>query len=289
MLITLISVAFAACPTYQLCQSRFNQAKTGCAHRYGGYGTQHGRCVDWAVRSLDTCIATADRCQPARPYSYHGLQDDEEEDDQDNQQEWNEENQAQQNQWQGQSQWNQHHQGQQQNQWQAQPQWNQQARSAQVSLRPDVTNPNGTNVKGVATFEQNNPRAETKVTLTISGLPPNTQHGWHIHQLGTIFPNCTAAGLHFNPENVNHGDRLAQVRHVGDLGNFKTNDKGEAHVEFNDRLVSLFGDRSVLGRTLVIHNNQDDLGLNPNSPDSKTVGTSGSRLSCGVIGVASGF
>ncbi|KAI8907804.1 superoxide dismutase [Gorgonomyces haynaldii] len=158
-------------------------------------------------------------------------------------------------------------------------------RKAQVKLVADQTNPNSTNVNGVVYLEQPTPRSQTKIKLVVSGLLPRTTHGWHFHEFGIIFPNCTSAGLHFNPFNVTHGDRLAKVRHVGDLGNFESDADGKAELEFEDRLVSLWGRRSVIGRTLVIHQNKDDLGLTDN-PQSKTVGNSGSRLSCGVVGLA---
>ncbi|KAI8903190.1 superoxide dismutase [Gorgonomyces haynaldii] len=152
---------------------------------------------------------------------------------------------------------------------------------AKADLLPDLVNPNGTLVKGSFVIEQAQ-EEEAELTLKIAGLPANTKHGWHIHALPISDQNCTSAGAHYNPLNVTHGDRLAAVRHVGDLGNFVTNEKGEAEIELTDKIVSLFGEFAVYNKTLVIHNNEDDLGLT-NATTSKTVGNSGSRLSCGVI------
>lgn len=48
-------------------------------------------------------------------------------------------------------------------------------------------------------------------------------HGFHIHTLGLINDNCIAAESHFNPENKTHGSPADKNRHVGDLGNIKSN------------------------------------------------------------------
>ncbi|KAI8907352.1 putative Cu, Zn, superoxide dismutase [Gorgonomyces haynaldii] len=122
------------------------------------------------------------------------------------------------------------------------------------------------------------------VRLEIAGLSPLSVHGWHIHQLGEIFPDCGAAGGHFNPFNNTHGDRLATTRHVGDLGNFISDEQGTAVIEFTDPLVSLFGpdETTVLGRTVVVHALRDDLGLT-DTPNSLVNGNSGARLVCGIL------
>jgi Cu-Zn family superoxide dismutase len=104
----------------------------------------------------------------------------------------------------------------------------------------------------------------------------------HFHTGKTITPNCTAAGLHFNPYNVNHGAPDATERHVGDMGNFKSDKDGQVRTQFRDKLVSLYGKNNVFGRALVIHQLRDDLGLTDH-PNSKTSGNSGSRISCGIV------
>ena len=44
------------------------------------------------------------------------------------------------------------------------------------------------------------------------------------------------------------------------------------------------GDANILGRAIVIHAGEDDLGLGAET-DSKTTGHAGARLACCVIGV----
>jgi superoxide dismutase, Cu-Zn family len=48
--------------------------------------------------------------------------------------------------------------------------------------------------------------------------------------------------------------------------------------------MSLYGFHSVIGRSLVVHTDRDDLGLTDH-PLSKTTGNSGGRLACGIIAI----
>ena len=49
-------------------------------------------------------------------------------------------------------------------------------------------------------------------------------------------------------------------RHVGDLGNVQTDANGVATVNIKDKVISLHGEHSILGRCLVVHEKPDDLG-----------------------------
>jgi Cu-Zn family superoxide dismutase len=71
---------------------------------------------------------------------------------------------------------------------------------------------------------------------------------------------------------------------VGDLGNIKAGDDGVAKVEFLDPVVDLTGGpRGIVGRSLVVHEGQDDFGRGRDEESVKT-GNSGARMCCGVIG-----
>lgn len=126
---------------------------------------------------------------------------------------------------------------------------------------------------------------KTKIYGKVSGLKLNAQHAIHIHEAGDLTDGCKSACAHYNPFNKKHGGFNDTERHVGDLGNLITNDKGESYFEIIDELVKLRGDYSVIGRSIIIHEDPDDLGKGGHS-DSHITGHAGARIVCGVIGYA---
>jgi Cu-Zn family superoxide dismutase len=88
-----------------------------------------------------------------------------------------------------------------------------------------------------------------------------------------------------NPHNKTHGAPSDSERHVGDLGNFKTDAQGNAEGSVSDKFIKLIGPESVLGRTVVVHAGTDDLGKGENE-ESKKTGNAGARPACGVIGIS---
>ena len=84
-------------------------------------------------------------------------------------------------------------------------------------------------------------------------------HGIHIHEIGDISNNCAASG------------------HIhGALGNIEADSSGNANIdiEVHDSKTSLFGANTVIGRTVVIHEGGETVGL---------------RLACGIITDSTGF
>jgi Cu-Zn family superoxide dismutase len=141
------------------------------------------------------------------------------------------------------------------------------------------------NIKGLVKLEDNG--SITKIMINFSGLTPG-KHGFHIHEFGNLTNACHTAGAHYNPHKKTHGGPEDEERHVGDLGNLVANENGIVDTVMEDKLVKLTGEFSVIGRSFVIHESEDDLGKGGFS-DSLTTGHAGGRLACGVIGITQNF
>jgi len=130
-------------------------------------------------------------------------------------------------------------------------------------------------------------RVLTRVEYYFEGLPPNSAHGLHIHEWGDIRNGCVSTGGHFNPFGATHGapDSGRNNRHVGDMGNIRTDRNGVAAGAYLDPLIKLTGKNTVIGRCVVLHEDEDDLGLGT-GPESLRTGNSGARICCGIIGIA---
>ncbi len=134
----------------------------------------------------------------------------------------------------------------------------------------------GNTVTGTIIFTKTD--GGVKVVADLQGLSKG-KHGIHIHECG----DCTAAdgtsaGGHFNPMSKSHGAPTDAVRHAGDMGNIEADESGKAHLEYTDNTISLEGESSIIGRSVIIHKNEDDLKTQP-------TGNAGPRVACGVIGI----
>lgn len=138
-------------------------------------------------------------------------------------------------------------------------------------------------VTGVINFTQEGPGAPVKLSGKITGLAEG-QHGFHVHEFGDNSNGCVSAGPHFNPSGKTHGAPQDEERHAGDLGNV-TATAETCDVNITDCKITLTGPESIIGRTMVIHADVDDLGKGGHEL-SKTTGNAGARLACGVIGIA---
>ncbi|KAI9205382.1 CuZnSOD [Polychytrium aggregatum] len=139
-------------------------------------------------------------------------------------------------------------------------------------------------VTGTITFVQEAENTPTSVEVALSGLTPG-KHGFHVHQFGDNTNGCISAGGHFNPHGHTHGAPEDAVRHAGDLGNVIAGPDGTVKTVLTDSQVQLLGPLSVIGRTVVVHADEDDLGKTLHEL-SKTTGNAGGRLACGVIGIS---
>lgn len=134
----------------------------------------------------------------------------------------------------------------------------------------------GNEVKGIVTFEKTD--SGVVVNVNIEGLTPG-KHGFHIHEFGDCSAaNGTSAGGHFNPDGHEHGSPMGDSRHVGDLGNITADEQGVAKLTHLDKHLKFSGKNSIIGRSIIVHADEDDL-------KSQPTGNAGARVACGVIGV----
>jgi Cu-Zn family superoxide dismutase len=150
-------------------------------------------------------------------------------------------------------------------------------KSAIAVLQPTDGNPN---VKGVIMFEDMGDHLH--VWGEVSGLAPNSTHGFHIHEFGDASArDGMSSGGHYNPEGAAHqhaniGEPMA---HAGDLGNITADAGGIAKIDLRAKSISVAKMKNpVIGRAVVVHANPDDL-------KSQPAGNAGPRIAVGVIGV----
>ena len=141
-----------------------------------------------------------------------------------------------------------------------------------------VLNPTkGSSVSGTVIFTQTT--QGIKVLAELDGLTVG-EHGFHIHEFGDCSAaDGTSAGGHFNPEGHQHAGLGSEMNHIGDLGNLVADENGHAHLEFTTSQIQLNGTNSIIGRSIIVHAQADDL-------KSQPTGNAGARVACGTIGIA---
>lgn len=103
-------------------------------------------------------------------------------------------------------------------------------------------------IKGYVKFSEDLTNNRIKIDVNIIGLMPNSLHGFHVHEAGDLTDKCTSMCSHFNPYGNTHGCPGMSKRHVGDLGNVKTNNKGDAKYTFYDNVIKLRGTKcNIIG------------------------------------------
>lgn len=132
---------------------------------------------------------------------------------------------------------------------------------------------------GQVLFRQVFPNGTAEVKINLRGFPDtdNQVRAIHIHQYGDLSQGCVTAGPHYNPQEVPHPN------HPGDMGNFMPK-QGLIRRFLKLPEVKLFGGQSVLGRAVVVHEKEDDLGTGADE-ESKRSGNAGRRIAGCVIGI----
>lgn len=146
------------------------------------------------------------------------------------------------------------------------------ATKAAAPLQPK----SGTNTAGRVTFDQQ--AGGVMVVVSVTGLPPGTTHGFHIHEKGDCSaPDAMSAGGHFNPSSKPHGQISMPDHHAGDMNNLTADSAGNARAQFLMQDVTVgAGPNSVVGRAVVVHKDPDDYRTQP-------TGNAGGRIACGVV------
>jgi superoxide dismutase, Cu-Zn family len=134
----------------------------------------------------------------------------------------------------------------------------------------------GSTVRGTANFEQRGDKV--RVAANISGLRPNSEFGFHVHEAGDCSSgDGMSAKGHFNPHGKPHGDPKSAERHAGDLPSLKAGKDGRAKIDTTVDVISIGqGPGNIVGRGMIIHADPDDYKTQP-------TGNAGARLACGVI------
>jgi Cu/Zn superoxide dismutase len=111
--------------------------------------------------------------------------------------------------------------------------------------------------KGLAYFYKMNGQTNFLLMLKDINLEYGRLKGVHIHECGDVTDGCNSACAHYNPKDTAHGDLNSKVRHYGDLGNVKLDDTGFSIAYYSNIPVDI---SKVVGRSLVLHEAEDDLG-----------------------------
>ena len=146
------------------------------------------------------------------------------------------------------------------------------APKASANLQPTK----GSTVRGTANFVQFD--GKVRVTASVSGLKPNAQFGFHIHEAGDCSSgDGMSAKGHFNPNAKPHGHHGTPERHAGDMPNLQSDAAGNAGLEADLDVITISaGPTSIVGRGLIVHVQPDDY-------KSQPVGNAGARSACAVI------
>ena len=134
----------------------------------------------------------------------------------------------------------------------------------------------GNTTSGTIRFVQDG--GKVLVNGDISGLKPNAEHGFHIHEKGDCSSgDGMSAGGHFNPTSAPHGAHGAGMHHTGDLPSLRADAAGKATFSFASSSITIGGGvTDIVGKGLIVHRDPDDYKTQP-------TGNAGPRLACAVI------
>jgi Cu-Zn family superoxide dismutase len=146
-----------------------------------------------------------------------------------------------------------------------------------------VCNIRGEGIVGHLTLVQEAEDKPTSITGEIRGLSEGP-HGFQLRTYGDLSDDLLHVGPVYNPFGHTHGGPGDAKRCIGDLGNITANPHGVAPVHMEDKYVKLIGPLSVIGRSIAVFQEPDDLGRGGHA-DSMTTGNVGRAIAAGVVGI----
>ena len=133
----------------------------------------------------------------------------------------------------------------------------------------------------------------TSIIGEFENLKPGL-HALKIHEWGDLSYGCESTGDVFNPFGAYQGHSHEDIydRRVGDLEHVQARWDTDAEYKNRDLLVNLSGPNSVIGRAMVIYEDEDDHDQTEHPPTHDREGRfregMGQRIGCCVIGLAKG-
>jgi Cu-Zn family superoxide dismutase len=117
------------------------------------------------------------------------------------------------------------------------------------------------------------------IEVEVTGLPVESWVAFHVHETGTCdhATGHESAGGHFNPGDKQHGFKVVEGAHAGDMPNQYVGADGTLRAQVLNAAVTLDETAAgIKGRALMVHAKADDFVTQPS-------GGAGDRLACGVI------
>lgn len=118
-----------------------------------------------------------------------------------------------------------------------------------------------------------------RLTGSVTGLEPNSTHGFHVHEKGDCSaPDASSAGGHYNPTSKPHGDPKGSEHHLGDMTNIVADASGTAKLDLklDDVTLRSGAANDLVGKAVIVHGGPDDY-------KSQPAGNSGPRIACAII------
>jgi Cu-Zn family superoxide dismutase len=139
-------------------------------------------------------------------------------------------------------------------------------------------------LKGFVVFTQMKDFVTIEVAIQNNNMKKEIlrKNAFHIHASGDLRRGCDSCCKHYNPGSKNHGGLNDKDSHAGDLGNIVFNKDKVCNMTL---FTSKFKVKDIIGRSLIVHEKEDDLGKGGNEDSLKT-GNSGARKCCEIIGIA---